>query len=64
MRYELSRDPDLDEALSVLVHAVAIPVRYTILILLDDVKKLRGLQDYFSQWRQHCEAIAKGEIQP
>ena len=64
MRHELSREPDSDEALSVLVHAVAIPVRHAIRILLDDLQELRRLQDDFRQWRQRCEAIATGEIQP
>jgi hypothetical protein len=64
MRHELSREPDSDEALSVLIHAVAIPVRSAIRILLDDLEQLRRLQDFFGQWRQHCEAVAKGEIQP
>ena len=36
MRWELSREPDSDEALSVLVHAVAIPVRASIRTLLPD----------------------------
>ena len=34
MRWELSREPDSDEALSVLVHAVVIPVRASIRTLL------------------------------
>jgi hypothetical protein len=54
MRWELSREPDSDEALSVLVHAVAIPVRASIRTLLPDLEQLRQMQPYFGEWKQRC----------
>ena len=38
MRWELTREPDSDEALSVLFHAVAIPVRHAVRFLLHDLE--------------------------
>jgi hypothetical protein len=62
MRWELSREPDSDEALSVLVHAVAIPVRASIRTLLPDLEQLQCLQHYFGEWKRRCESLTKGEV--
>jgi hypothetical protein len=64
MRWELSREPDSDEALLLLVHVVAIPVRASIRTLLPDLEQLQRTQRYFGEWRRRCESLAKGEASP
>jgi len=56
----LNQTPDSDEALSVLIHVVAIPVRYSIRIILRDLSTLQSLQRYFGEWKCRCEAAARG----
>lgn len=61
MHWQLSRAPDSDEAVSVLIHAIAIPVRHAVHILLHDVKQLQQAQGYFGDWKRHCEAVVWNE---
>ncbi len=60
MRWYLSREPNSDEAVSVLIHAVAIPVRDAIRVLAHDVALLKQTQGYFGEWKRYCEAVASG----
>ena len=64
MRWHLKREPGSDEAVSVLIHAVAIPVRHAIRILAHDVARLQQAQGYFGEWQRHCEAVAAGMKAP
>jgi hypothetical protein len=62
MRWELSREPDSSEALSVLLLAVAIPVRHSVRILLHDLGQLQQMQGYFEVWRKRCESLVQCDL--
>jgi hypothetical protein len=62
MRWELTREPDSDEALSVLFHAVAIPVRHAVRFLLHDLEQLQRMQAGFGEWKRRCESVVNNGI--
>lgn len=64
MRWHLNREPGSEEAVSVLIHAVAIPVRDAIRMLAQDVVRLQQAQGYFGEWKRQCEAVAAGVEAP
>ena len=57
MHWELASEPSSDEALLVLVHVVAIPVRSSAYLLQDDIRNLQRAKEYISQWSRHCKTI-------
>ena len=61
MRWDLRREPGSDEALYVLIQAVAIPVRHSIRILLHDLEQLQKMRTGFAEWKRRCDTLAKGE---
>jgi hypothetical protein len=60
MHWELSREPDSDEALWVLFHTIAIPFRASIQTLLQDLQHLQLARNYFGEWKRRCENVAQG----
>jgi hypothetical protein len=46
--------------LSLLIHAVAIPVRASIQTLLQDLQQLHVVEEFFGVWRRRCES-SKGD---
>ena len=64
MTWALSREPNSDEAFSILIHAVAIPVRHAVRFLLQDLEQLRGLPLCFGQWRQRREILSQSIPNP
>jgi hypothetical protein len=62
VRWNLSREPGSDEALSVLVHTLAIPVRASIDTLLHDLEQLQQIRKYFLEWKERCESFVKHGI--
>jgi len=60
MRWTVSREPTSEEALLFLIHVIAIPVRDSIRKLIHDLQGLQELCGYFSEWRRHCETVARG----
>ncbi len=61
MRWTVSREPTSDEALLLLLHVIAIPVRDSIWRLIHDMQGLQQVYGYFCEWRQHCEAALRGK---
>lgn len=57
MRWELSREPNSDEALFILFHSVAIPVRASLQTMLKDLQQLEEAKRWFGEWKRHCENI-------
>jgi len=57
VEWTLSREAASDEAIYVVIHAVAIPVRHSVLILLGDLERIFQVQQGFTQWRTKCESF-------
>src|SRR5690606_12143538 len=58
MCWRLNLNPSSEEATSVLFHIIAIPVRQSVRLLINDLTRLQGVRTAFIDWGRRIEKMA------